>query len=207
MFISQGYTVTQIINVTDIGHLVGDGDIGDDKMTRALLREGKPLTLSAMREVANQYFDYFKKDCEALNIIPPSRYPFASDHVYEDIELIKILLSKQHAYATTDGIYFDVSTFDRYTELARLNLEGLESGARVAINTEKRNGSDFALWKFNSDLGYEAPFGNGFPGWHIECSAMAIKYLGNHFDIHTGGIDHIPVHHTNEIAQSECATE
>ncbi len=206
IFEYTGYDVKHIINVTDIGHLVTDGDDGEDKMTKALKREGKPLTLEAMREVANFYFEKFKEDCDALNIRSATHYPFASDHIQEDIGLVTALLEKGYGYSTSDGIYFDTSKFTHYPDLAKLDIEGLKSGARVETNAEKRNSTDFALWKFNGDLGYEAPFGKGFPGWHIECSAMSMKYLGNHFDIHTGGIDHIPVHHTNEIAQSEAAT-
>src|SRR3989344_5789285 len=200
----NGYKVKQVINITDIGHLSSDGDDGEDKMTKALKREGKPLTLTAMREVADFYFEKFKEDLIALNIELPTEFPFASDHVTEDVALIEKLSEKGFTYKTSDGIYFDISKFPAYGKLGNINL--VEKGeSRIGVNPEKRNSRDFAVWKFNNELGYEAPFGKGFPGWHIECSAMSIKYLGPEFDIHTGGIDHIPVHHNNEIAQSVCA--
>lgn len=196
------YKVDQVINVTDIGHLSSDSDDGEDKMTKALKREGKPLTLEAMREVANFYFEEFKKDLTALNIELPEHFPFASDHIQEDIDLVQTLTDKGFTYTTSDGIYFDTSKFPEYGKLGNIKA-GDES--RIGVNSEKKNYRDFAVWKFNNELGYDAPFGKGFPGWHIECSAMSVKYLGPEFDIHTGGIDHIPVHHNNEIAQSVCA--
>ena len=198
----NGYKVNQVINVTDIGHLSSDNDDGEDKMTKALKREGKPLTLEAMREVANFYFNEFKKDLTALNIELPEHFPFASDHIQEDIDLVQTLTDKGFTYTTSDGIYFDTSKFPEYGKLGNIKV-GDES--RIGVNSEKKNYRDFAVWKFNNELGYDAPFGKGFPGWHIECSAMSVKYLGPEFDIHTGGIDHIPVHHNNEIAQSVCA--
>lgn len=200
-----GYRVHQIVNITDVGHLVGDGDEGEDKMTAALKREGMPLTTEAMREIGDRYTEIFKKDLRALNVLGADAYPKASAHIAEDIALIETLIAKGHAYTTTDGIYFDTTTFPRYAEFARLDIAGMRAGMRVDMG-EKKCATDFALWKFNDALGYDAPFGKGFPGWHIECSAMAMEYLGETIDIHTGGIDHIPVHHTNEIAQSECAT-
>jgi len=200
-----GYKVKQIINVTDIGHLSSDADSGEDKMTKALIREGKPLTLKAMRDVANFYFKTFKEDLARLNILPAHKFPFASDHIKEDIALIERLAKKGLTYSTSDGVYFDTGRSHGYGKLGRLSPEtGTE--ARIAHNAEKRHLRDFALWKFNDSLGYPAPFGKGFPGWHVECSAMSMKYLGETFDIHTGGVDHIPVHHNNEIAQSESAT-
>lgn len=202
--IAEGLRVTQVINVTDIGHLTDDGDSGDDKMTKALIREGKPLTLTAMREVADFYFARFLEDLSSLNIERVEHYPFASDHINEDIALVQTLTDKGFTYTINDGIYFDTSKFEGYGKLGG-GVAGIDH-SRIAQNDEKRNARDFAVWKFNSELGYEAPFGKGFPGWHIECSAMSMKYLGESFDIHTGGIDHIPVHHNNEIAQSECAT-
>lgn len=202
-----GYEVKQVINITDVGHLSGDVDDGEDKMTKALKREGKPLTTEAMREVANFYFEEFKKDLTKLNIKLPSEFPFASDNIAEDIELIEALLHKGSAYKTSDGIYFSVEQFPEYGKLGNIKPEKLEDAeSRIGVNPEKKNYRDFALWKFNPELGYEAPFGKGFPGWHIECSAMSMKYLGETFDIHTGGIDHIPTHHNNEIAQSESVT-
>lgn len=200
-----GYEVTQVINVTDIGHLSSDGDDGEDKMSKALRREGKPMTLSAMREVADFYFNAFKEDLTSLHIAPATYFPFASDHVTEDIEMVSSLLERGHAYTTSDGIYFDTTTFPSYGALGgSVSTDGEHS--RIGINEEKKNPRDFAVWKWNNELGYDAPFGKGFPGWHIECSAMSRKYLGDTFDIHTGGIDHIAVHHNNEIAQSESVT-
>ncbi len=204
MFEYNKYEVRQIMNVTDIGHLSSDSDEGEDKMTKALKREKKPLTLEAMREVADYYFGKFKKDLKELNIKLPGHFPFASDHIKEDIELVEILTSKGFTYRTSDGIYFDTSKFTGYGKLGNLN-QTADTESRIGANLEKKNPRDFAVWKFNSELGYEAPFGKGFPGWHIECSAMSRKYLGQPFDIHTGGVDHIPVHHNNEIAQSETA--
>jgi cysteinyl-tRNA synthetase len=205
ILLSAGYEVTHITNITDIGHLVSDGDDGDDKMTKGLKREGLPLTLESTRQLANLYFQKFEEDLRSLNVLPATAYPFASDNIKEDITLVSELLSKGHAYSTSDGVYFDTATFAHYGELAH-HLSTDDDYSRTGVNTEKKNSRDFAIWKFNDELGYNSPFGKGFPGWHIECSAMSMKYLGNHFDIHTGGIDHIPVHHTNEIAQSEAAT-
>lgn len=210
----NGYKVNQVMNITDVGHLTSDGDDGDDKMIKALKREGKPFTFEAMQEIARKYETAFKEDLRALNIEIPKDTPRASEHIKEDIELVRILLEKGVAYKTSDGIYFDISKFPSYGTRGGFKLGDLREGARVAVNTEKKNPRDFSLWKFSlrqgsgqaSDLGWDfPPFGKGFPGWHIECSAMSRKYLGQPFDIHTGGIDHIPVHHQNEIAQSEAA--
>lgn len=199
------FKVTQVINVTDIGHLSSDSDDGEDKMSKALRREGKPMTLVAMREIADFYFNEFRNDLNSLNILPATHYPFASDHIAEDIEMVNTLLEKNHAYKTSDGVYFDTATFPSYGILGG-SVSSTEEHSRIGINEEKRNPRDFAIWKWNNELGYDAPFGKGFPGWHIECSAMSRKYLGDTFDIHTGGIDHIAVHHNNEIAQSEAVT-
>ncbi len=202
----SGYKVKQVMNITDVGHLTSDGDEGDDKMVKALKRLGKPMTLPAMREVADIYTEAFKKDLQALNILTPHEMPRASDHIKEDIELIKTLEEKGFAYRISDGLYFDTAKFPDYGKLGNINLTGQQAGARVEIKSEKKNQKDFTLWKLSSnELGWESPWGKGFPGWHIECSAMSRKYLGQPFDIHTGGIDHIPVHHNNEIAQSEAA--
>ncbi|MES2088186.1 MAG: cysteine--tRNA ligase [Patescibacteria group bacterium] len=202
----NGYTVKQVMNLTDVGHLTGDSDDGDDKMVRALKREGKPFTLAAMREVADFYSEAFKKDLLALNCEMPHEMPRASDHIAEDIEIVEKLLEKGVAYPTSDGIYFDTSKFPAYGKLGNINLSGQLAGARVAVNSEKKNPADFTLWKKSAnDIGWESPWGKGFPGWHIECSGMSRRYLGQPFDVHTGGIDHIPVHHNNEIAQSEAA--
>lgn len=204
VFKYNGLEVKQVVNITDIGHLSGDNDDGEDKMTKALKREGKPLTLTSMREVANYYFEKFKIDLDDLNIGTPEHFPFASDNIEEDIDLILRLEEKGFTYATSLGIYFDISKFPEYGKLGNIKMDS-EGESRIGLSSEKRNQRDFAVWKFNKELGYDAPFGKGFPGWHIECSAMSVKYLGPEFDIHTGGIDHIPVHHNNEIAQSVCA--
>jgi len=204
VFEYNGLKVNQVINVTDIGHLSSDSDDGEDKMTKALKREGKPLTLQAMREVADFYFEKFKEDLKSLNIETPEHFPFASDHIKEDIELVSKLEQGGFTYKTSDGLYFDIKKFPEYGKLGNVKISD-DTESRIGVNPEKRNSQDFAVWKFNSELGYDAPFGKGFPGWHIECSAMSVKYLGPEFDIHTGGIDHIPVHHNNEIAQSVCA--
>jgi len=218
----NGYEVNQVMNITDVGQLASDADDGEDKMTKALKREGKPMTLEAMKEVADFYTDQFRSNLNELNIRTPHVLPKASEHIPEQIDLIKKLEEKDVIYKTSDGVYFDTSKDEHYGELARLDVEKLKEGARVEANKEKKNPADFALWKFtirtdgskdstsngtsNSELGWDSPWGKGFPGWHLECSAMSMKYLGSHFDIHTGGIDHIPVHHVNEIVQSEMAT-
>ena len=207
VFLYAGYKVKHVINITDVGHLTSDADDGDDKMEKGAAREGKTVW-----EIAAFYSnDYF--NCLQLLNVPRESYlfPRATETIPEQITLIKILEEKGYTYKTTDGIYFDTSKFPTYPDLAKLDVKGLQSGARVEENVEKRNITDFALWKFSSpdekrQMEWDSPWGIGFPGWHIECSAMSMKYLGNHFDIHTGGIDHIPVHHTNEIAQSESAT-
>jgi cysteinyl-tRNA synthetase len=199
-----GFQVHQVMNITDVGQLSGDRDEGEDKMTTGLRREGKPITLEAMKELADFYTERFKEDIESLNILKPHDLPKASEHIAEDIELIKSLEEKGFTYKINDGIYFDTSKDSKYGQLGGINLEK-DSQARVAENTEKRNKKDFALWKLNTSMGFPSPWGTGFPGWHIECSAMSRKYLGEHFDIHTGGIDLAPIHHNNEIAQSENA--
>jgi len=200
------YKVTQVMNITDVGHLVSDGDKGDDKMTKALKREGMEITLENMIAVAGVYADSFKKDLLALNIIEPHHFPKASDHITEDIDIIMTLNKKGFTYATSDGVYFDTSKYSDYGKLGGLNREE-ESESRIDENPEKRQSADFALWKFDTHQGWASPWGQGFPGWHIECSGMAKKYLGNHFDIHTGGVDLRSVHHNNEIAQSECSND
>ncbi len=202
----SGFAVLQIMNITDIGHLSSDRDSGEDKMTKGLEREGKKLTLENMREMAEFYTKKFKEDLEKLNIEMPSGMYFASDYIAEDIKLIKKLEKKGYTYKISDGIYFDISKDKNYGELRGKKTNTDDALSRLEKNVEKKNPEDFALWKFSDSIGFPSPWGNGFPGWHIECSAMSIKFLGEQFDIHTGGIDHIFVHHTNEIAQSECAT-
>ena len=198
----NGYSVEHVMNVTDVGHLVSDADVGEDKMEKGARRTGKSAW-----EIARLYTDAFLEDMRALNIEPPTRLPRATDHIAEQIEFIADLEKKGYTYRTSDGIYFDTSRQPDYGHLARLDKAGLEGGKRVELG-EKKHPTDFALWKFSAagekrQMEWESPWGKGFPGWHIECSAMAQKYLGDFFDIHCGGEDHIPVHHTNEIAQTE----
>jgi cysteinyl-tRNA synthetase len=200
-----GYEVREVVNITDVGHLTSDADEGEDKIERGAKREH----LSAYT-IAKKYEQSFKDDLKALNIETPEVMPRATEHIKDQIDLIRSLEEKGFTYKTADGIYFDTSKVKDYGNLARLNVEGQEEGIRVEKNTEKKNPTDFALWKFSPkdskrEMEWPSPWGIGFPGWHIECSAMSVKYLGQPFDIHTGGIDHIPVHHTNEIAQSEAA--
>ncbi|MES2416142.1 MAG: cysteine--tRNA ligase [Patescibacteria group bacterium] len=205
----EGYKVKRVMNITDIGHLTSDADDGDDKMVKGLKREGKPFTLEAMKEMAVFYKDRFMEDFTALNIKSPDVIPFASEHIAEDVEMIEKLLEKGFAYKTSDGIYFEIAKFPDYWVMSgRSENQEEESESRIGINAEKKNPTDFAIWKFSKEgeLGYDTTIGKGFPGWHIECSAMSIKYLGEQFDIHTGGVDHITVHHPNEIAQSEAYT-
>ncbi|MDD4877774.1 MAG: cysteine--tRNA ligase [Candidatus Nanoarchaeia archaeon] len=205
----NSFDVNQVMNITDVGHLASDADEGEDKLMKALVREGKKPSVEAMKELARMYEDAFKKDIKMLNIAEPSVWCRATEHISDMIELIKRIDKNGYAYKTTGGLVFDTSKFKHYAELGKLKLEELKAGARIALDEEKKNPSDFALWITNQPnhlMQWESPFGKGFPGWHIECSAMSIKYLGEQFDIHCGGIDHIPVHHTNEIAQSEAAT-
>jgi len=201
------YSVKHQINITDVGHLVSDDDNGEDKMEKGAVREGKSVW-----DIAKFYTDAFFADLAELNIDKDKFiWTRATDYIDEQINMIKILEEKGYTYKTSDGVYFDTSKFHKYTELAHLDIEGLQKGKRVDDeNNEKKNKTDFALWKFSPknekrQMEWESPWGVGFPGWHIECSAMSRAVLGNHLDIHTGGIDHIPVHHTNEIAQSECS--
>lgn len=201
----NGYKVKHVMNVTDVGHLTSDADEGEDKMEKAATREGKKA-----EEIANYYWGVFRGEFKKLNIIEPDIWCKATEHIKEQIALIKKLEEKGFTYKTDDGIYFDSSKLKDYGKLAMLDVENLKAGKRVAVG-EKKNKTDFALWKFSEEPGkrqqeWNSPWGIGFPGWHIECSAMSMKYLGEHFDIHTGGEDHIAVHHTNEIAQSEAAT-
>ena len=207
----SGYEVKQVINFTDFGHLSGDNegdpDQGEDRMTKGLKREGMALTIPNMRILAEKYAEIFLADLLTLNIkTNETIFPYASDYIPDQTKMITTLLEKGNAYQGKEGVYFDTSTFPDYGKLGNINLEGLKTGARVAETAEKRNPTDFLLWKFDKNVGWESPWGLGFPGWHIECSAMILKILGEQIDIHTGGIEHIPVHHNNEIAQSESAT-
>ena len=257
----NGYRVKHIMNLTDVGHLTGDRDMGEDKLQKAAKEARKTAW-----EIASFYTDAFLSDIEELNILTPDKLPKATDHIKDMIKLISNLGEKGFTYRTSDGVYFDTSKLKEYGKLAKLDIEGLKEGARVEVNPDKKNPTDFALWKFSSpspspspspygrspegrqgrgketnsspaapspssppssinspparggvrgggsgeggrrDMEWQSPWGLGFPGWHIECSAMSAKYLGQPFDIHTGGVDLIPVHHTNEIAQTEGAT-
>lgn len=203
----NGYVVKQVINITDVGHLVDDGDDGEDKMQKGARREGKTAW-----DVAKFYETAFHKDLAAMNInTEGTHFPRATEYIQEQINLVRTLEEKGYTYKTSDGIYFDTSKFEAYADFAKLDIQGMQEGARVAVNEEKKNATDFALWKFSRDdekrdMEWESPWGIGYPGWHIECSAMSQEILGTPFDIHTGGMEHIPVHHTNEIAQSECAS-
>jgi cysteinyl-tRNA synthetase len=205
----NGYHVKHVMNITDVGHLQSDADEGEDKMEVGSAREGKSAW-----ELAEYYTKAFKQDMESLNMLPPDIWCKATDHIKEQIELVKCLEQKGFTYVTSDGVYFDTSKLSDYGKLARLgglDIEGLEEGKRIAFSEEKRNKTDFALWKFSPkgtkrQMEWDSPWGIGFPGWHVECSAMSMKYLGETFDIHCGGVDHIPIHHTNEIAQSEACT-
>ena len=199
----NGYKIKHVMNITDVGHLVSDGDEGEDKMIKSAKEEHKtPL------EIANHYTELFFKDLKALNIETPEVVCKATEHIKEMIEYVQKLIDNGYAYETSTAIYFDISKLDKYPILSNLNLEEQKAGARVEIDPEKRNPYDFALWikaPENHLMKWDSPWGKCYPGWHIECSAMGKKYLGEQFDIHTGGIDLIPTHHENEIAQSKGA--
>lgn len=202
----NGYQVEHVMNITDVGHLTDDGDSGEDKMEKGARREGKTAW-----EIAEFFSLAFKADLKNLNIIFPNQFCKATDYIPEQIALIKVLEQKGYTYQISDGIYFDAAKVKDYTKLSKMPLKDLQEGSRVEINPEKRNPYDFALWKFSPQdfkrqMEWDSPWGIGFPGWHIECSAMSLKLLGDKLDIHCGGIDHINTHHTNEIAQSEAAT-
>ncbi len=197
----DGYKIKGVMNITDVGHLLSDRDDGEDKMATAAKREQK-----SPYEIADYYAGVFYTDIDKLNISRPEIIAKATDHINDMIEYVKALVDKGYGYETSDGIYFDISKFKEYGKLSRLNLDEQIAGARVEVNSEKRHPADFALWKKAEPehiMQWESPWGMGYPGWHIECSTMSKKYLGDVFDIHTGGVDHIPVHHENEIAQSE----
>ncbi len=200
----NGYRVNHVMNITDVGHLVSDGDEGEDKMEAGSRRTGQTAwTIAAL------YTDAFRADLKALNINEPDVWCKATDHIAEQISFIEEIEKKGYTYRTSDGIYFDTAKQPSYGYLGRLDIAGLQAGARVDLG-EKKNATDYALWKFSSpaekrQMEWDSPWGRGFPGWHIECSAMAHKYLGEYFDIHCGGEDHITVHHPNEISQTEAA--
>lgn len=205
----NNYRVKQVMNLTDVGHLTSDADEGEDKIEKEAKKENK-----TPREIADFYSKVFFEDSEKLNIEKPEIICKATEHIKEMIEVIKKLEKRRYTYIGENGnIYFDTSKFEKYGELAKLDLEELKAGARIKIDENKKHPRDFVLWfvekgsKYKGHiLKWKSPWGEGWPGWHIECSAMSMKYLGENFDIHTGGEDHIPVHHTNEIAQSEGAT-
>ncbi|MBA3724793.1 MAG: cysteine--tRNA ligase [Candidatus Levybacteria bacterium] len=216
----NGYDVKFVMNITDVGHMtqdqLGGGDTGEDKMEKTARLEGKTVW-----EVAQFYTDVFRKDYDALNFSKPSRLCKATDHIKEQVDLIRLLEEKGFTYTTSDGVYFDTAKYPEYGKLS--SLDQIKEGARVEMNEERKNPRDFALWKFSYKDGrafnaalddreakrqmeWKSPWGKGFPGWHIECSAMSMKYLGKSFDIHTGGVDNKEIHHPNEIAQSEAVT-
>ncbi len=202
-----GYDIKHVMNITDVGHLTGDSDEGEDKMVKTAEERHQSVL-----EIAKFYTDAFMADIDALNIRHPDVICKATEHINEMIELIKKIEANGHTYTSGGNLYYDISTYPDYGKLANLNLDELKEGAgkrkEVVIDSNKKNPGDFVLWftksKFEDQaMTWDSPWGRGYPGWHIECSAMSMKYLGKHFDIHTGGIDHVPVHHTNEIAQSE----
>ena len=206
VLIYNNYKVKHVMNITDVGHLTGDRDMGEDKLEKASEKENKTAY-----EIAEFYTAKFKEDLTNLNIVYPDIFCKATDNIKEQIEMIEILEKKGYTYKTSDGIYFDTSKVEDYTKLSHQNLEALKEGARVDVNNEKKNATDFALWKFSPkdtkrQMEWNSPWGVGFPGWHIECSAMSVKYLGTHFDIHCGAVDFIDLHHTNELAQTEAVT-
>ena len=205
MFTENGYDVHHVMNITDVGHLTNDeDDSGEDKMEKGAARENKSVW-----DVAKFFLDEFLHDFNDLNLLPPTEMPRATNYIQEQIELVQKLETLGYTYEIpNDGIYYDTSKFANYGALTGGSLSGNRAGARVSFNDSKRNPTDFALWKFSPtdakrQMEWDSPWGVGFPGWHAECSAMSMKLLGNHFDIHTGGMDHIPVHHENEIAQAK----
>lgn len=203
--LAEGYVVTHVVNVTDVGHLTDDADAGEDKMELAAARAGRRA-----EEIAAEYTEQWQRDRRRLGCLEPEVLCKASEHIAEQIELARRLEERGYTYEIEDGLYFDTAKFPRYAEFAGLDLARQVGGARIGDVPGKRHPADFALWKrpasgARRQQEWDSPWGRGFPGWHLECSAMSIKYLGETFDIHTGGVDHIPVHHTNEIAQSECA--
>jgi cysteinyl-tRNA synthetase len=202
----NGFQVKHVMNITDVGHLTGDRDMGEDKIEKGAAREGKNAW-----DIAEFYTQAFKQDISHLNILEPDIWCKATDTIPDQIGLIKTLEEKGYTYRTKDGIYFDTTKVADYAKLSNQNLDALQEGARIEKNPEKRNPTDFALWKFSPvevkrQMEWDSPWGRGFPGWHVECSAMSKKFLADHLDIHCGGTDHIDVHHTNEIVQSEAAS-
>ncbi len=205
ILLAHGYNVKHVLNITDVGHLTSDADSGDDKMEKGAAREGKSVW-----QIAEFFTNKFKENIVDLNILCPDLWPKATDHIPQMINLVEKLEKKGFTYRTSDGIYFDTTKFPSYCDFAHLDPESFRAGERVDMG-DKRSVTDFALWKFSPkgqkrQMEWDSPWGIGFPGWHIECSAMSMEYLEMPLDIHCGGADHIRVHHTNEIAQSEAAT-
>ena len=201
-----GYQVRHVMNVTDVGHLTGDTDEGEDKMVKSSRETGRTVW-----EIAEFYTKAFFRDFTLLRCAMPTVVCKATDHIQDMIDLIRRIEANGFTYSAGGNLYFDIARFPDYGKLALLDQQDLRAGARVVVDQGKRNPFDFALWFTKSKFEHQAmlwdsPWGRGYPGWHIECSAMSMKYLGEHFDLHCGGIDHVPVHHTNEIAQSEAAT-
>ena len=209
VLVHNKYKVNHVINVTDVGHLTSDADEGEDKLIKAIKREKLPLNSKSMLVIADKYLKEFQEDFKRLNILSPDHWTKATEHVKEMVELNKKIEKNGYAYKTKVGLIYDTGKFKDYAKLGKLNLEQLEQGARVEKDPERKNPSDFALWITNQPnhiMLWDSPWGKGFPGWHIECCAMSIKYLGEQFDIHCGGKEHIQIHHSNEIAQAEGAT-
>ena len=207
VLLAAGYQVTFVTNITDVGHLVSDADEGEDKLEQAAATSGKTAA-----EIAAFYTDQWAADRRRLGCLEPDIVPKAAAHIAEQIAMVQTLEALGHTYVIDDGVYFDTATFPRYAEFAGLDLDELATSGRVERVEDKRHPADFALWKLTPpgvtrQQEWDSPWGRGFPGWHIECSAMATKYLGTRFDIHTGGVDHVRVHHTNEVAQSECVLD
>ena len=199
----NGYTLKHVMNITDVGHLESDADEGEDKMVKAAKKENK-----SPYEIAKYYTDAFFKDMDKLNIERPEIIAKATEHIPEMLEFAKEIVKNGYGYETSTAIYFDVSKLDKYPVLSNRNVEDQIAGARVDVDPEKRNPYDFAIWikaPENHIMKWDSPWGLSYPGWHLECSTMSRKYLGEVFDIHTGGVDHIPTHHENEIAQSKGA--
>ena len=203
MFKYNGYTINHVMNLTDVGHLTSDADTGEDKMEKAARKEGKDPY-----EIAEFYTKAFMKDLKSLNIDMPETITKATDNILQMEQMVEEIIKNGYGYETSKGIYFDVSKLDKYPVLSNNDVSGQEAGARIEIDPEKRNPYDFALWikaPENHIMKWDSPWGKSYPGWHIECSAMGRRFLGENFDIHTGGVDHIPVHHENEIAQCKGA--
>lgn len=202
----DGYAVKRVLNLTDVGHMTSDADTGEDKLEKGAAREGK-----SVYEVADKYIAEFMKDYHALELVEPDVLARATDYIDEDMEAVDLMIKNGFTYETKDGIYYDTSKFAEYANFARLDLSGLQAGARVEFSDEKRNASDFAVWKFikpgeKHAMRWDYLGQPGYPGWHLECATIIHKELGEPIDIHTGGVDHIPVHHTNEIAETYAMT-